>query len=475
MTEESTDIEAGAGSESSDLSQLLDNLQLMVITYMGAASSKARKAWMVMFGIEVSFITLKLRAMRKRWQVYLPFHEVIDVNFEKRLDEVETWLNLFGEGQDEEMSEYVESVLDTGYLLDLMGFDVEPIKPGLSSDELKAAVQTYCKKVDKLLKRQSVANWEELAMNRVELNVHELIDRLDAFENVCAVCRGCVRALADELRALEDFFSSELKEEQFMVLANRLMHRDCQHAIKQAHDQVRKAHNAWPQKYVKDQAVALKEHVKMRLITEAHGEDLKEYIDLDYPDLLGDACFGQYLFRDRHKLTTEDVQKMVMLCTMIVDLNEYIDPNLTIKKRKEAALGRELDAEEKAIVKSLLAFADKAEWRAGATADSIKLGINRMLGVGFHLDPEMQQHSDALWKMFKTRRNCDADKSLMVTWLNIVGYCVAQRYLSGGSPALCKLFFPKCGFDDYKAIDKGRVGEPASFKKVFPLLDRFLK
>lgn len=166
---------------------------------------------------------------------------------------------------------------------------------------------------------------------------------------------------------------------------------------------------------------------------------------------------------------------MVKCCTMIEDLNRFIDPNLQLKKRKSQAQGRELDNEEKAIVKTLLSLADKGDWRGGATADSIKLGINRMLGVGFHLDAEMQPLSDALWKLLKERRNCDADKSLMVTWLNIVGWCVAHRYLSGGSPALCKTFFPRCGQDDYKAIDKGKAGQPAAFKKIEALLEKFMK
>jgi hypothetical protein len=43
--------------------------------------------------------------------------------------------------------------------------------------------------------------------------------------------------------------------------------------------------------------------------------------------------------------------------------------------------------------------------------------------------------------------------------------------MSGGSPALAKRFFPQCGSDDYKAIDKGRNAENKNFHSIIPLLD----
>lgn len=464
------------GIEQSGLRQLMNNLDMMVQCYQGIASRKAREVWMAAFAIEVSMVSLKLMAMRKRWQLFLPFHEVIDVHFGNELATVKSWLPVLGEDVDEDAEyEYEELILDNGYLLDLMGLELEPIKGGLKPDELKQAVEDYCKKVDKLLKKSDLSNWEATAMNQLEQNMQELVQQLNTKDAYRMACVSAIRGLANELHELEEYFWSDLKEEQFMVLAVRLMHRDCKAAIKNAHDQVRKEHNSWPKKFEKDRAVAMKDRVKMVLMKEAKGEELREYIDLDYPDLLSDACFGQFLFKNRHELTTEDVQIMVHCCTMIEDLNKFIDPNLSIKKRRDAAMGRELDNEEKIIVKRLLLLADKAEWRGGATADSIKLGINRMLGVNYHLDTEMKALSDELWKLLKVRKNCDADKSLMVTWLNIVGYCVRTRILSGGSPALCKLFFPKCGQDDYKAIDKGKAGQPVAFKKVEALLEKFLK
>lgn len=148
-----------------------------------------------------------------------------------------------------------------------------------------------------------------------------------------------VSELTDELDALEEFFCSDLKDEQFKELASRLVQQNCQTAIKQAHDLVHREHNSWPKRYEKERAGKMKEFVKKELVSVVRDDDLKYYIDLDYPELLEDACFGQYLFKARHELSMEQVQQMVKLCTVIQDLNGYIDPNLEIRKRRDAAVG----------------------------------------------------------------------------------------------------------------------------------------
>ena len=461
----------------SELKLLLDNVCNMFDSYIRMSSRKGSQYQLRAFTIELAMVTLKLKALHKRWQIFLPFREVIDVDFATYENVAHHWLKMFDEQEDSnDDDDYFFDIqpLSNGYLLDLLDYEIEPFKTGMKPDELSMAVENYCKTIDKYLRKPAEDNWEEKVFSRLEADVQALV--ADDEENGQKdTTIAVIKAYAEALHNIEELFTSDLKEEQFIILANRLIYRDCKKAVKEAKDQVKKEHNAWPKKFEKDRAIAKKEQIKMLLLKNAHGDDLKEYIDLDYPELLEDACFGQYLFRDRQKLTHDDVALMVHYCTMIEELNNYIDPNRSIKKRKEQALGRELDPQEKNIVKTLLKFADKAEWRNGATADSIKLGIKRMLGVGYQLDPIMQPYSDALWRLLKSRRNKTDEESLMLTWFNIVGYCLRKGLLSGGSPALAKTFYPKCQEDDYKAIIKGKNGENATFKALEPLLDKYIK
>lgn len=458
-----------------DLRKLLDNLAEMIACYQNMLTETAREAFLVPLCVEVSVVTLKLKALHRRWQQYLPFQEAIDVDFCEEAKTVTSWLSVLGVETDDTECEYDRFVPDKGFLLDLMDLDIEPVKLDMDGDELKTVAENYFNNVDKYLKKKRLGDWETKTIERLSQDLKNLIAQKDSECAAREVCVQAVACLADELNSIGEFFTSDLVERQFRTLAIRLIHRDCSEAVKEAHDKVRKEHNAWPKRSEKDRALAMKEEVKLTLLCDARGEGLKEYIDLDYPALLEDACFGQFLFKMRHKLTVGEVQLMVKYCTMIQDLNQLIDPASAGKKRKEIMVGRKLDAEDEALMKQLEKLAEKGEWCNGATSDSIVLGLRQMLGVGFQLDGKMQTLSDELWKLLKSRRGCDAEKSLMVTWLNIVGYCVKVGLLSGTSPRLCSHFFSKRNPDDYKAIDKGKSNPPDAFKKIEPLLDKFLK
>ena len=98
--------------------------------------------------------------------------------------------------------------------------------------------------------------------------------------------------------------------------------------------------------------------------------------------------------------------------------------------------------------------------------------MHKALGMGEALgNPELELLSQKLWALLKKRRGCTEDKSLMVTWLNLVGYWRNKGLLEGKSPALTEHFFPYCGKKDYTAIDKGSNLDNLNFSELTPLLD----
>lgn len=112
----------------------------------------------------------------------------------------------------------------------------------------------------------------------------------------------------------------------------------------------------------------------------------------------------------------------------------------------------------------------------GLLPEDVKNGLWTALGCGtLGLNAEESRLSEKLWTLFRKRRGQDAEGSMRTTWLNMVGYCVANRMLEGASPKLCREFFPRSQADDYKAIDKGRNREVLRFEEITPLLDTYLK
>lgn len=451
--------------QSSDLLIQLQTLQALVRAYFLSARSTTRVYTLQALDAEAEMLVRKLRAMHQRWNTYLPFHEAIDVHFGEWRSEVSEWLKLMDK---------VERHLTMDYVLDLLGAPVTEL-----GNELDKSVSVHCAQIDKCLK-ESTEGWEQ----KVYMNSDELKDEPNKSAPVHGIQTDkCLKEstvarlheLEDELESLERFFSSELSERQFLILALRLRNRDCSRASEEAQAEVHRAHNAWPSKYIKERARQMKEDLKISLLTDPRMQELRDYVDLDYPEPYRDACFGQFIFKSREELSTADVQHLVMTIEKIRLLNDYIDPSGKQRRREQQAQGRVLSDEDKQVVSTLCKLAAQVEWRGGSTVDSITNGIRKMLGVGYTLDGQALALSDQLWALLKNRRGCDAEKSLRLTWLNIVGWCVRNERLSGGSPALCKLFFPRCNHDDYKTIDKGRCRPPRPFMLIEPLLEKFLK
>ena len=128
------------------------------------------------------------------------------------------------------------------------------------------------------------------------------------------------------------------------------------------------------------------------------------------------------------------------------------------------------------MLSELEKLAKKAEWE-NITEEAAITALHKALGLGpVFADKALVEQSQILWQLLQKRRGCNTEKSLMVTWLNIVGYCIGKGFLSGGGPAMAKKFFPRCNEDDYKAIDKGRSAENnKKFGTIIPLLDACFK
>ena len=451
----------------SDMGYILRTIEMAFELYCRASSESARSGILVSLCAEAAMLRVKLGKTLCRWGNFLPFKESIDVNFGTWSDTIRAMLPTLGDEDVESVEPKDLFMPSKGYLMDLM--DVELEHPELDDAE------GYLSKIDRLLRRMDMSAWETKTLEKLEYEIRSQLDRLESHDTLRALTLRTLRALSDDLKTLHDFFSSELSEYQFRMLARRLHHRNTVKMTSEAAAEVTKELTLCPITKRKEYARQRKEELREELAGSPFGAQLGEYLNLDYPELFEEACYGQFVFRYRHQLTLEELNRIVKICTEITELNRFIDPKGRERRKEEAAKGRQLTDEERDIVKRLLQLAERGEWRGTTTTDSIKLGINRMLGVGFELDSEMRSLSEDLWSMLKKRRNLDADHSLQATWLNVVGWCVRQGLLSGGAPKLCKQFFPRAYDRDYNCILKGKDGEPASFKKVWPLLEKYLR
>lgn len=504
---------------SSDMLATLENLERMFHAYRYCMNGHAARAVLFGMSIEARMLALKMKAMLGRWNKYLPFHEALDVKFDHWYALVSEWVEILERDTSEETAgKYPRLVGCPEYMLDLYAqteqYDEEgnltaraPLFYEVDArDDYQQEIAAYKECMEELLCEMQMTDmledgWREdvdrmasgsLAdayvdsytipfrsevnkdlAEQIEEQIRERFEALAEFTGVTDCALTALYDLQKQLCDLQALFDKALPNEVFIRLSTRLFEQHCTESYHKGEAEVNKWRNNWPDSKVKGNAGKKKEELKKLLAAKPYGDELQEYISFDAPNLFGDSCFGRFLFKNRRMLNISDVQYIHKVCRELNLLNGLID---TESPGTSPAPIRPLDAEELEIIAHLEALVERVQWQR-ITAGQVTAALHKALGLGPVLaNPKLKEMSRSLWGLLKKRRGCDAGKSLMVTWLNIVGYCVKQGFLSGGSPALARQFFPKCGKDDYKAIDKGRSADNnKNFLAIVPLLDACFK
>ena len=506
---------SGQQTCSSDMLSALENLEQMFHAYRFCMNGHAANAVLMGMAMEAQTLALKMKAMLGRWNKYLPFHEVMDVKFDHWQEQVSEWIEVLEMNASEEVkAKYPWLEVCNEYMLDLYALTEhtdeednrvvrapEFYEVGIK-DDYQREMAAYMDRTDSLLQdmedgnddedwREAVASMatdslretytadmtmlysydhEREVVEKMEQHIREQFDSLRNLVYADMYALIALRFLQNQLCDLQALFCKALPNEMFIRLSTRLFFRHCLCSYREGETQVNKWHNGWPETKLKKNAQKKKEDLMKQLTERPYGKKLQEYITMDSPNLFGDSNFGRFLFSNRHELKVEDVQYIHKVCRELNLLNRLISEEGEEVQTQSAPI-RPLDDCERKILEKVVALAKKASWKNITEEAAIK-ALHKALGLGpVFADQTQKQMSQTLWELLKKRRGCNEEKSLMVTWLNIVGYCLKKGLMEGKSPALAKKFFPNCSSDDYKAIDKGRNAENKNFLSITTLLD----
>ena len=511
---------SGQQTCSSDMLSALENLEQMFHAYRFCMNGHAANAVLMGMAMEAQTLALKMKAMLGRWNKYLPFHEVMDVKFDHWQEQVSEWIKVLGMDASEEVNaKYPWLVGCHEYMLDLYALTEYTNEEGLRAvrapefyevgikDDYQREMTAYMDRMDSLLLEMETGendgeDWREAVtqmatdslreaytadvtmplshdrdkevVEKLEQHISQQFEALRNLEYADEYALIALRFLQNQLCDLQALFCKALPNEMFIRLSTRLFFRHCLCSYREGETQVNKWHNGWPEAKLKKNAQKKKEELMKQLAEKPYGKKLQEYITMDSPNLFGDSNFGRFLFTNRHELKVEDVQYIHKVCRELNLLNLLIGEEREEVQTHSAPI-RQLDDCERKILEKVVALAKKAPWKNITEEAAIK-ALHKALGMGpVFADKHQIELSQTLWELLKKRKGCDEEKSLMVTWLNIVGYCLKKGLMEGKSPALAKKFYPNCGSDDYKAIDKGRNAENKNFLKITPLLDACFK
>jgi len=480
-----------------DLESRLCNTLSMVSCMRNSMNTITIQTLSVGIATETVTLTWKLRAMLNRWEVYLPFHECIDVDFRQWHTKFVKWFDGV-KGNLQELDKVPEPLFQPNapFRLDLTDMMTKAIKP--LGDDLKADVQRYVTCVDEMVEYVRNMDEESDAKCRAHLDyqaldlfhrdyVGYLSEKLKHDPNVTKMelemkikpwLDTCFRLIGDQpfmmysldmalgklidiLKQIDDFFNSDFSNEQLLRLSNRLYCRHCPQAKDKAFQTVQRWKNNWPSKRLKERAQQERADIIAKIQQNFTTLRLDEYIDIERPNPLNDAEFGRFLFVSRTQLTNEDVASLFHQLFCIQALNRLIDPMGT-EADLSAAL---LDEERKKIYYRLTELVRKADWKSGMTAERVQHCFAQLLlsqSTEFDKSVNAPKYTAIFWNLLLNRRGCDTDfRSLKLTWLNLVGYFRSRGLLEGGSLNLCRFFFPndtpegQYNDRDYNAIVKG--------------------
>lgn len=502
---------------SSDMLLALENLERMFHAYRYCMNEHAANAVLFGMSIETQMLALKMKTMLGRWNVYLPFHEVMDVNFAHWHKQVGEWIEVLqGNDTDELQRKYtwlvgcIEYMLDLYVMLDgdaekeLCVSHAQETDMQTGREDCRQEVSAYMEQMTGLhremmerdnsnfdwrgeVDRMAIMSLTDACvkdrvtmfpardsyglLQKVEQDVRKRFEMLGDLSDVADCALIALYFLHKQLGDLQALFCNALPNEMFTRLSIRLFYRHCMPSYHEGESEVNRWRNTWPEAKLKSNAGKKKEELIALLTGKPYGTELQEYISVDAPDLFGESNFGRFLHKSRGDLRVEDLKYIHKVCREINLLNELIGQEGSVVETHSAPI-RQLEASEQEILEKLTALARSAEWR-NISEDVAVNALHKALGLGpVFLDAKLMGMSQSLWNMLKKRRGCDAEKSLRLTWLNIVGYCLSKGFMNGHAPALAKSFFPHCGKDDYKAIDKGRnARDNKNFLAVIPLLD----
>ena len=313
----------GADDKSHDSSDLLSMLRAIEQLYAASRiviSSHSEVAILVSLAVEVQTLLTKLRAMRQRWAVHLPFKEASTVDFVE-------WSN-----KAKHLASVIRSV-DSRQCL----------SPDLSCPSCHCLIDIYLQAADaschseqddmpdpKLLLNHHAAVLERLATQREQCidAISQLISCQIADKqglgivqqgNLVTVRNSCsdlLTELAEELFQLHEQQVKIFSDKDYERLADRILYEDeyeGQIARREARDIMHNWRNGVPTGKLEESRKAQIEQTKEEIRKTKHGVKLEEYVNLD-ADFYGQRSeFGKFLFNRRRSITRSELRELILL------------------------------------------------------------------------------------------------------------------------------------------------------------------
>ena len=308
-------------ADSSDLLSMLQVIQQLYADSRIVINSHSAAAILVSLAVEVQTLLTKLRAMRQRWEIHLPFKEASAVDFVK-------WSNWALQLASEISSADCRTCMKPGStspsnhcLLDLY-HEAKQTK-GESNEEQdltdpRQLLQHHAAMQTELTtqREQCLEAISQLVASQFTESLGLNITGLSDLATVRSACSTVLTQLAKELDLMHEQQVKIFSSKDYERLADRILFEseyEGQMACREARDVMHNWRNGVPSGKLEESRKEQIEHTKEQIRRTKHGVKLEQYVNLDADFASQRSEFGKFLFNRRHDITRAELRQLIHL------------------------------------------------------------------------------------------------------------------------------------------------------------------
>ena len=308
-------------TDSSDLLSMLDVIEQLYGVSRMVISSHSATAVILSLAVEVQTLLTKLKAMRQRWTVHLPFKEASSVDFIE-------WGNRMKQLSANVKAADSRNCLNPAHgrpschcLLDLYQQAAEASAGKSEEDDMTDPIQLlkHHTAIQAELTAQRKECMESISLlisghlaKRKGLNVAGLSD----LDTVRSSCSALLAELSEELFLLHEQQVKLITPAQYERLAERILFEtvyEGQIARREARDFMHNWRNGVPAGKLEESRQEQMEKTKEEIRHTKHGVKLEQYVNLDGDFYAQRSEFGKFLFNRRRDITRAELRQLIYL------------------------------------------------------------------------------------------------------------------------------------------------------------------
>lgn len=308
-------------TDSSDLLSMLKVIEQLFDASRVVINSHSSAAIFLALIVEVQTLLTKLRAMRQRWSVHLPFKEASTVDLVSWSNRVAQLASIIQSADSRYCLDPDNAFRSSHCLLDIYEKAVEATRDNSAKIDLSDPTQLLNRHASMLEDLNTQRERCVDAISQLILNMNSAQEGLNisSLSNMSLVrtsCAGCLKELSSELLQLHEQLVKIFSDKDYERLAERILlepEYEGPTVRREARDIMYNWRNGVPAGKLEEYRKAQIEQTREDIRKTKHGAKLEQYVDLNADFLSQRSEFGRFLFNRRKDMTRAELRELMLL------------------------------------------------------------------------------------------------------------------------------------------------------------------